>query len=103
MTSAGAGLVQCSAAAAAAQAEPREKDGPGIGLFSQRAAPPVSSTLERFTAVFGMGTGGTTPLETPGPVYAHCQMPGSWAAIGPQSNAAPRPRICVEQEHSVYD
>ena len=35
---------------------------PGSGLFSQRAAPPVSSALERFTSVFGMGTGGATPL-----------------------------------------
>ena len=27
----------------------------------------VSSALERFTAVFGMGTGGTTPLSPPRP------------------------------------
>src|SRR5690348_15268462 len=43
------------------------KYGPGIDLFSQRVTPPVSSTLKRFTSVFGMGTGGTTSLETPGP------------------------------------
>ena len=38
---------------------------PGGDLFSQRTAPPVSSALERFTSVFGMGTGGSTPLEPP--------------------------------------
>ena len=27
----------------------------------------VSSALRRFTSVFGMGTGGATPLKTPGP------------------------------------
>src|SRR5436190_21358952 len=41
--------------------------GPGIGLFSQRVTPRVSSALGRFTSVFGMGTGGATPLKTPGP------------------------------------
>src|SRR5579859_3397926 len=37
-------------------------NGPGTGLFSRDLVTPVSSALERFTTVFGMGTGGTTPL-----------------------------------------
>ena len=35
---------------------------PGDDLFSRAVAHRVSSALERFTTVFGMGTGGTTPL-----------------------------------------
>jgi hypothetical protein len=38
---------------------------PGSGLFSQGVAPSVSSALKRFTSVFGMGTGGSTPLKPP--------------------------------------
>ena len=37
-------------------------NGPGTGLFSRGLVTPVSWALERFTTVFGMGTGGTTPL-----------------------------------------
>ena len=33
-----------------------------LAYFPQRIAPPVSSALRRFTAVFGMGTGGATSL-----------------------------------------
>src|SRR5439155_472699 len=39
---------------------------PGDDLFSQGAAPSVSSALESLTAVFGMGTGVASPLESPG-------------------------------------
>src|SRR5215469_3351312 len=39
---------------------------PGTGLFSHSLMTAVSSALERFTAVFGMGTGGSTPLSPPG-------------------------------------
>ena len=42
-------------------------NGPGTGLFSRGLVTPVSWALERFTTVFGMGTGGTTPLSPPGP------------------------------------
>jgi hypothetical protein len=45
--------------------------GPGTGLFSRGLVTPVSWALERFTAVFGMGTGGTTPLSPPGPFGRH--------------------------------
>ena len=45
--------------------------GPGTGLFSRGLMTPVSWALERFTAVFGMGTGGTTPLSPPGPFGRH--------------------------------
>ncbi len=38
---------------------------PGNDIFSQKVAPQVSSALERFTSVFGMGTGGSTPLKSP--------------------------------------
>ena len=38
---------------------------PGIDLFSRKVALTVSSALRRFTAVFGMGTGGSTSLTTP--------------------------------------
>jgi len=33
-----------------------------VAYFPQGVAPSVSSALKRFTAVFGMGTGGTTSL-----------------------------------------
>ena len=42
---------------------------PGSDLFSARGDPSVSSALGRFTSVFGMGTGGTTPLKPPGDYY----------------------------------
>ncbi len=35
---------------------------PGSGLFSHAVAGAVSSTLQRFTSVFGMGTGGSVAL-----------------------------------------
>ena len=37
-----------------------------MAYFPQGVSPSVSSALGRFTSVFGMGTGGTTPLEPPG-------------------------------------
>jgi hypothetical protein len=42
---------------------------PGSDLFSARGDPSVSSALGRFTSVFGMGTGGATPLKPPGDYY----------------------------------
>ena len=39
---------------------------PGDDLFSRKAALSVSSALESLTAVFGMGTGVASPLESPG-------------------------------------
>tara|TARA_Y100000590_G_scaffold418326_1_gene518998 strand:+ start:478 stop:633 length:156 start_codon:yes stop_codon:yes gene_type:complete len=39
-----------------------QKKAPGDGLFSHALASKVSSALGRFTSVFGMGTGGATPL-----------------------------------------
>ncbi len=36
--------------------------GLAMAYFPQGVAPPVSSALRRFTAVFGMGTGGATAL-----------------------------------------
>ena len=39
---------------------------PGGDLFSHSVARAVSSALVRFTSVFGMGTGGSTPLKPPG-------------------------------------
>ena len=38
---------------------------PGVVLFSRGLVPQVSSPQQRFTAVFGKGTGGSTALETP--------------------------------------
>ncbi len=49
-------------------------NGPGTGLFSRGLVTPVSWALERFTAVFGMGTGGTTPLSPPGPFGRHASL-----------------------------
>ena len=40
---------------------------PGGDLLSQSLSEPVSSALGRFTAVCGMGTGGTAPLWPPVP------------------------------------
>ena len=48
-------------------------NGPGTGLFSRGLVTPVSWALERFTTVFGMGTGGTTPLSPPGPIGRHAK------------------------------
>ena len=42
---------------------------PGDDLFSQEVAPRVSSALESLTSVFGMGTGGASPLASPGHVF----------------------------------
>src|SRR6266536_5565405 len=47
-----------------------EKRLSGDGLLSQGLAPQVSSALAPFTAVFGMGTGGSTPLESPENLFA---------------------------------
>src|SRR5215211_2631143 len=48
------------------------KYGLGTGLFSHPVAQAVSSALGRFTSVFGMGTGGTTPLSPPRPYCCPC-------------------------------
>src|SRR5664280_335978 len=45
---------------------PRKRRNPGDDLFSRKAALSVSSALESLTAVFGMGTGVASPLESPG-------------------------------------
>ena len=37
----------------------------GIDLFSRAVASQVSSALQSLTSVFGMGTGGPSPLKTP--------------------------------------
>ena len=42
---------------------------PGDDLFSQEVAPRVSSALESLTSVFGMGTGGSSPLASPGYIF----------------------------------
>ena len=39
----------------------------GIDLFSRLVAKQVSSALVSLTSVFGMGTGGPSPLKTPTP------------------------------------
>ena len=44
----------------------REGKIPRTDLLSQDPAVPVPSALARFTAVFGMGTGGSTPLRARG-------------------------------------
>lgn len=42
----------------------------GNDLFSQDPAVQVSSALERFTSLFGMGKGGSAPLESPEQDYS---------------------------------
>ncbi len=42
---------------------------PGGDLFSHSVSKAVSSALGRFTTVFGMDTGGATPLEPPGSTF----------------------------------
>ena len=44
----------------------RDMKYPGDDLFSQEVTPQVSSALESLTSVFGMGTGGSSPLASPG-------------------------------------
>ena len=46
-----------------------EKKPPGGDLFSRPVTKEVSSALRRFTAVFGMGTGGAASLEPPGSYF----------------------------------
>ena len=41
---------------------------PGGDLFSHPVTRAVSSALKRFTTVFGMGTGGSASLESPGSI-----------------------------------
>ena len=53
--------------------EPRVDIPPGGDLFSHPVARAVSSALVRFTSVFGMGTGGSTPLKPPGSM-SHSQV-----------------------------
>ena len=55
---AGAGLPQRKTA----RRETGGSHGLAMAYFPQGVAPPVSSALRRFTAVFGMGTGGATAL-----------------------------------------
>ena len=43
-----------------------ELNSPGNELFSRPVARQLSSSLASFTSVFGMGTGGSPPLESPG-------------------------------------
>ena len=43
----------------------QRKKPPGNDLFSHTLADAVSSALRCFTAVFGMGTGGSASLESP--------------------------------------
>ena len=59
----------------------RGQSDPGTGLCSHAVAHAVSSALRRFTAVFGMGTGGTTSPETPGTVI---RVLGNRASKQPQ-------------------
>jgi hypothetical protein len=48
---------------------------PRTDLLSQDPAVPVPSALARFTAVFGMGTGGSTPLRARG-ILVFCLSKG---------------------------
>ena len=62
---------------------------PRTDLLSQAVARPVPSALARFTSVFGMGTGGSTPLWARGIlVFWVFKIPrcggvgGSWGGMG---------------------
>src|SRR4029450_4944491 len=55
-----------SAATPGVAHDPGNANKPGDDLFSRKAALSVSSALESLTAVFGMGTGVASPLESPG-------------------------------------
>lgn len=46
---------------------------PGLDLFSRRVAPQLSSALDRFTTLFGMGRGGSDPLKRPGKIKIKIQ------------------------------
>ena len=56
---------------------------PGDDLFSRKAALSVSSALESLTAVFGMGTGVASPLESPGSICVW-SWPGCDRSTGPE-------------------
>ena len=61
----GATITQMIGAVVGSRQAPESKKDPGDDLFSQEAALSVSSALESLTAVFGMGTGVASPLESP--------------------------------------
>jgi hypothetical protein len=67
------------------------KGGPGTGRLSHAVAHAVSLALGRFTTVFGKGTGGTTPLEPPGPPLDRVSRGQSAVGSGATSSVA-RPR-----------
>src|SRR6266700_2403988 len=75
-------------------------NGPGTGLFSRGLVTPVSWALERFTTVFGMGTGGSTPLSPPGPIGRHASNLFSARKlnrqyIGPLRCTSPGLEVCT--------
>ena len=53
----------------------------GLALSSRRLVPQVLSPLQRFTAVFGMGTGGATALGSPEPSSEFLSLLASGDAI----------------------
>ena len=55
-------------------------ENPGDDLFSQEVAPQVSSALESLTSVFGMGTGGSSPLASPGSSSIGATAIAGWGA-----------------------
>ena len=68
----------------------------GIDLFFRPVARQVSSALVSLTSVFGMGTGGPSPLKTP-TVNGYCQILPDCAAFVKQF-LRPENRTMGEEE-----
>ena len=87
-----------------ASSVPLKSKSPGSVLFSHVLAGAVSSALRRFTAVFGMGTGGAASLGPPGDNHFSSHSPER--VIHSQSQAAAavylsRAHGVNEGEHSI--
>src|SRR3712207_2435017 len=99
-----------------------------MAYFPHLLAQAVSSVLARFTSVFGMGTGGSTPLGSPdqgsgggirtldlrvmSPTSCHCSTPrrqrksecegdfnGRLVHGGPEHGSSPRPLVPLSFTH----
>ena len=68
----------------------------GIDLFFQSVSRQVSSALVSLTSVFGMGTGGPSPLKTP-TVNGYCQILNQYDCVVKQ-NLRPENRTMGEKK-----
>src|SRR5437667_3899652 len=76
---------------------------PGPDLFSRGPTSRVSSALVGLTAVFGMGTGVSPPLQGPRhQLYQACGASGKAPSIGSDVNDAARASFSAALPHSSW-